>query len=307
MAWTKAELEAAIAAYREALVASGRTRGTITTYVGDAERFVRWLSSGGLARSRPREAPLARNPPRRRVPGHEPQGSHDALAAFRELAGRWDGQGRPRQPPIAWPRDRWLQALPDHAAFLRQLPPRLDRDVVRTVGASAAVGPRQAVEAFVATMAWGFGGVGYGPHRTARMLAQVATPGALVTVARAIKAHGAIDAYEHLATDARIRGLGPAFGTKFLAFTQPAGARPMALIHDALVGEWLTAHGLRRPASTTWNLKVYASYLEQMHRWADLLGLDPSDVEYLIFQNEANAQGSQWATDTDWRPAQVGT
>ena len=107
---------------------------------------------------------------------------------------------------------------------------------------------------------------------------------------------GALPAYRHLAGDYRIPGLGPAFGTKYIAFCQPGGHRPAALIHDELVSTWLATNARPDLSSTAWSVAIYEAYLDQVHRWADELEIDPEVVEYLIFQSMADERGSQWAT-----------
>jgi hypothetical protein len=149
---------------------------------------------------------------------------------------------------------------------------------------------------FVATMAWGFGWVGYGPHRTVKMLATPDAVTRLHAVRQAILSAGAVAGYRRLAGDCRIKGLGPAFGTKFITFCQPAGVRPAALIHDELVSTWMAANGRPDLSSTAWSGPTYEAYLDQVHRWADELQIDPEAVEYLIFQSMADERGNQWAT-----------
>lgn len=103
------------------------------------------------------------------------------------------GPGADAQQGIYWPRKRWLATLPEHAAFFRSLPAELDRAAVASRGAEAIDSPAAAVDAFLATMAWGHGRVGYGPFRTARALR--ATPMAadrLHRVALTVRADGAL-------------------------------------------------------------------------------------------------------------------
>jgi hypothetical protein len=269
MAWTKRELDEALVVYERSLVQAGRTRGTITTYVGDVRRFIDWLA--GAQQIPP--------PP--------------ALVA---LAGRWADAGRPPQPGIAWPRDRWTTAFPGHLSLLRALPDLLDRDAVRGVAGRASESEAASEAAFIATMVWGFGWVGYGPHRTANMLAIPWTPARLDAVAKTVIDAGAVAAYGRLAGDCRIRGLGPAFGTKFIAFCQRPAAVPVALIHDELVSAWLAANGRPDLGSAAWSPSTYKAYLEQIHGWAASVDLTPETVEYLIFQAMADARGNQWAS-----------
>jgi hypothetical protein len=200
------------------------------------------------------------------------------------------------QAPMAWPRKNWIEAFPDRADRLATLPRGLDRSDLQKLGTSAADDPESAEFAFIAVMAWGFGNVGYGPFRTKRILTE--TPGAadrLRSVAEAVARNGAIAGYRRLATDCRLRYLGPAFGTKFLYFTQAADRRPRALILDAFVSRWLGRETSHDFGVATWSERTYAEYLDLMHGWAAKLGCEPDLLEYSMFQEIANERGSQWA------------
>jgi hypothetical protein len=294
VSWTKRELDEAVARYERELIVAGRTPGTIATYVGDARRFVEWLAGAQVV-------PAAR--------GVRPSGTRRIGASGRvrliapiraprdlgRLVADWMRRGRPPQPGIAWPRDRWVSAFPHHRVTLHRLPDLLDRAGVRAVGDATKLTSASTEALFVATMAWGFGWVGYGPHRAVTMLGTPDAVARLHTVRQAVVSDGALAAYGHLAGDCRIKGLGPAFGTKFIAFCQPNGVRPAALIHDELVSTWLAANGRPDLSPTAWSVPTYEAYLDQVHRWADEVEIDPEVVEYLIFQSMADERGNQWA------------
>lgn len=128
------------------------------------------------------------------------------------------------------------------------------------------------------------------------MLADPSAGEKLKAVALTVCVEGAIAAYQSLGGANHVGGLGPAFGTKYLAFGQPEGAEPVALIHDELVTAWLEANGRPDLRAAGWEPEVYRSYLDQMHVWARDLGVSPETVEYLIFQAEAARRpGNQWA------------
>jgi hypothetical protein len=295
MTWTRQRLEDALADYERALVEAGRTRGTINTYVGDARRFVEWLVRNDWPRGlSPTET---RSEPRRSL-----SATRVAVAsaippptALRAIADDWSRAGRPSQEAIAWPRDRWERDFPDRRELFRSLPSALDRASVRQVCATAATSPQAAENALLATLAWGFGWIGYGPYRARLMLMTPKAGERLRSVARIAAAEGALAAYVSLGTENRIKGLGPAFGTKYLAFCQPDSQPVTALIHDFLVSEWLGANGRPDLRASTWTPEIYAAYLDQMHAWAQDLGITPETLEYLIFQHEADIRGSQWA------------
>ena len=93
---------------------------------------------------------------------------------------------------------------------------------------------------------------------------------------------------------AEIVGLGPAFGTKYLYFTQPPPQGPRALIVDALVTEWLDRETDLGFAAGAFSVPTYGRYLEMMHDWAASLGCEPDELESCMFRAIATERGSQW-------------
>jgi hypothetical protein len=165
-----------------------------------------------------------------------------APTALIEAARRWTARGRPAQPGSSWSRTSWGRTFPQYRPFFDALPDRIDRADAAAYG-QAAVDAAGAEEAFVVAMIWGYGPLGYGPYRTARVLAE--NPGAGVQLARiaaVARGRGALAAFEHVA-GRPMRYLGVAFGTKFLYFAT-AGADPQAVapILDAVVCRWLSEH-----------------------------------------------------------------
>ena len=207
-----------------------------------------------------------------------------------------DGRGSPTAVGGSWPRSRWEAHFPRHRGLFRELPDVLDREAVRRVALVAAEGESESERAFLATMAWGYGRVGYGPHRTANMLGMPDTRSSLVAAARSVRKDEALRGYERLAGDCRIKGLGPGLRNEV---RQRSGKRLTAsqppLIHDDLVASWLRDNGRPDLSASAWSARKYAAYLDQIQAWADALDLDPETVEYLIFQSRANQQGNQWA------------
>jgi hypothetical protein len=219
-----------------------------------------------------------------------------ALEALHRLVHDWRERGAPPQRAIKWRRADWMAAFPKHRDSLGRLPSSLDRDAVRRVGARAAESPREAEFAFLVVKAWGEGDNGYGPFRARESLEVTREPGArLMAAAQTLIARGAVPAYERLSDrgDCRIFSLGPAFGTKFLYFSQPDDQRPQALIHDKNVSDWLRDNaGLNLP-SASWSERRYRAYLAQMHSWAEDLGCSPDDVELCMFRSVLGS-GNQW-------------
>lgn len=297
MAWTRRQLDEAVTAYELALQKAGRTAGTVTTYVGDARRFVEWLAGERDLGARPLTRGSRATRPVVRVRRAGTGSLVPPPVALRKLVDDWENQGRPAQMAMPWPRDRWEAAFPAHKRVLRALPDALDRAAVRSVCARAGESEKAAQQALLATLAWGYGWVGYGPHRADAMLLAPDAAKRLRAVAKIAENEGAIAAYRSLGRENRIKGLGPAFGTKFIAFCQPEYVLPAALIHDELVTAWLEANGRSDLRASTWAPRKYEAYLDQNVAWATELGVTPETLEYLIFQDEADRRpGSQRAS-----------
>jgi hypothetical protein len=214
-----------------------------------------------------------------------------------QVVDAWRGAGSPRQEGMAWPRQRWTDHFPAQASTFADLPDHLTRSVVRRACLRAAESPAEAERAFLAVMAWGYGKVGYGPFRVRRLLD--ASPNAaahLQAAADELVRGGPVEAYARLGAHgaARLAGLGPAFGTKFLYFCSATGRRP-ALILDRLVARWLRDHTDLALNEARWSVSTYADYLDAMFRWAEELRIGADELEVCIFSQQAKVAGSQWA------------
>lgn len=217
-------------------------------------------------------------------------------AAVVRVVGEWQALGRPRQQGKLWPRAPWLATFPESAEALISLPNYLDRAAVRAACSGAPDSPAGAWHAFVIVMAWGYGTVGYGRWRTARILQTNArAPDQLVVVAQRLAERGALDAFGLLGGDCRLWGLGPAFGTKYLYFCPQSAAGPQALILDQLVARWLARCVDESFNAGSWSPRTYRRYLDLLGSWADALGVACDEVEWCIFQAESNQAGNQWA------------
>lgn len=216
--------------------------------------------------------------------------------AMRHVVNDWRAGGRPRQDGIAWPRRRWIAAFPEHNDHLAGLPERLARADVRASCVDAAHGGVATKRAFLTAMTWGYGNVGYGPWRTARILRT--TPNAvelLADVAAVLVADGAIAAYARLGSSRRLKWFGPAFGTKYLYFCQQRESARPALILDRLIADWLDKSGGLRLNPVPWSTATYRRYIEHMWTWAEALGVAPDVLEERIFVDEARKRRNQWA------------
>lgn len=215
--------------------------------------------------------------------------------AVKRAVERWEHGGRRRQPPIAWNRAAWLKALPAHKAALQALPEALGRETVLKAASDAANDETRTAQGFVVSMVWGFGKVGYGPSRVAKMLATERAEEHLAAAAEVLRAQGPLAGYEVLGTEHRIKGLGPAFGTKFLCF-QPGGED--ALILDRYITEFAEHRCGISWQSTRWSRQTYARYLDAMGEWSQACDIKPSMLEAILFMEQTAGTGGQWDTST---------
>jgi hypothetical protein len=207
---------------------------------------------------------------------------------------RWILDGRKPQAGIPWPRDRWIAAFPAHEKLWASLPDRLARADVVAASSGAAANETKAVEAFMTSMAWGYGNVGYGPWRVQRCLSTGGASAKLFDAAQSLVSGGPTAGYAALGAQNRLTGLGPAFGTKYLYFVSKAASTPVALILDRLVASWLREHSGLSINPVPWHPPSYHRYLETVGAWANELGVAADDVELCIFRDVA-AGGGQWA------------
>ena len=208
-------------------------------------------------------------------------------------------QGSPSQQAMGWSRPQWQEALPRNTEFLRGLPDAVGRTDVIKVCATAAASPADAERGFVAAMIWGYGTVGYGPYRTARVLtANAQAPEVLHHVADVAVTRGGVAAFEALKAD-RLKWLGVAFATKYLFFCAENGGAGPAPVLDRLVRGWLGDHTGWAPR-LDWQLGDYTTYVQAVVAWAGELQMRPADVELLMFRSAANADPtSRWRQEPD--------
>lgn len=234
--------------------------------------------------------------------------------ALHEIVRRWHDQKMPPQPGSRWSRVSWGREFGAHQDFLNSLPDYVDR-AEATRQANAAITPEGAVRAFLTAMIWGYGPVGYGPFRTARVLRE--NPGAaerLAAIAWIARREGGLAAFADIAAQP-LRYLGVAFGTKYLYFcTASSPDKPgIGPVLDAVVRRWLAAHADLRLNIDIWHTGEYKRYLKAMEDWSAQLGLSVDTIEELIFRDGVTREGSailaeSWAaTDEPAEPMEIGS
>jgi hypothetical protein len=141
-------------------------------------------------------------------------------------------------------------------------------------------------------MVWGFGNRGYGPWRTARMLAAPDAEDRVAEVLRVAREEGAVAAYEAIAGACRLDRMGPVFATKLLYFAGKGSRLPgkAPVVLDRLVGLLLSEHGV----ALRWGRfhpGDYARYLDLVDSIGRRVGADPEDVECALFDAAVRSGG----------------
>ncbi|MBY6708087.1 hypothetical protein HQ308_14875 [Rhodococcus sp. BP-241] len=196
-----------------------------------------------------------------------------------------------RYPAARW--SKWVGHLDGVSDVLETLPSELDRALAaRRIDELLA---DNVAGAFVVAMIWGHGSSGYGPYRTARILTDSTAPassplseGVIEKLTRSVSVAQDGDAvlgYRFLTHASPVRGLGPAFFTKWLYFVTARGnpTSPLAApILDALVINWMRKHaGVRIRAGYTIDYRVY---LDHLTAWGAATDHTPVEVEERIFR-----------------------
>lgn len=178
-------------------------------------------------------------------------------------------------------------------------------EVVKTARRCSETGTWE--ELLVASFVWGVGPVGYGPSRLSKLLTSSSIGRALDEAIAELRAdeagdeRPAVSAYRSLLLEHHIRGLGPAFFTKFLYFAGKAieveGPKPLIL--DAVLARAVREQQVlhldgapyaKRDAATTWptwgwSPYRYGLYLDVMERVASAVGVDTDVAELALFKS----------------------
>jgi hypothetical protein len=181
---------------------------------------------------------------------------------------------------------------------MAQLPEVLDRQTVRAACANSTNSAPDAMRAFLATMAWGYGRVGYGVWRVAQAFTDLRVGRKLLDVARTLDQEGPQAAYQQMGGESRLPLIGPAFGTKFLYFCDSGRFGRRGLILDRLVAVWLRENTHFWVNSVPWSPNRYGAYLNQMREWAANLAVEPDALELVIFLEMSERRGNQWTPNS---------
>lgn len=201
-------------------------------------------------------------------------------------ANRHRQQGSVRFRPATW--RPWLEPHGATAVLQRgkasskageRLISRQDLALLRD---EAGADPAGLQQLFVAVMIWGSGVTnGRGPRYTGAALDDPRLTEVLSRTRRLVRSGDLASAYEQF----RVTGIGRAFFTKWFAAVDDGSANERALILDSRVFQTLNALGWvsHKVAGTKgWSTR-YVTYVRAMHSWAEDLNVEPSWLEWLMF------------------------
>ena len=209
----------------------------------------------------------------------------DAQARVSKLIGQWREAGSTPQEAFDWSKSsaNWTRDIPQMKKFIESLPRSLDRTFLRETAQNQDF---SAVEKFTATMIWGYGDVGYGSYRVKKMFNSLDFVRKIENSFSMCQSNEPLAAYSYLSKN-RIEQLGPAFGTKWIAFVTPTGSP--APIYDSLIGTWFSTFAAADFEGVSlnpevWSLKTYTSYFLWMSKVADKHSIKCDDLELVLFQ-----------------------
>jgi hypothetical protein len=187
----------------------------------------------------------------------------------------------------------------DALAALEALPGRLDRTIVRDV-VQANLAVDRVLAAFVPVLIWGGPG-GYGPFRAKAILtglrnrtnATAPMDGTirhrLLAGANAVRDSGAEEAFRLMNNEGKIKYLGGAFFTKWIAFASMVDSidgPDVAPILDKRVSDWIAANTVpgERTCLSPQSSGDYCRYLDVLDSWGAPFGRTRAQVELGIFE-----------------------
>ena len=202
------------------------------------------------------------------------------------LVQTWRKKGSPDQEAFGWSRSKakWQDLAHEFNVDISSFPEMIDRNFIWQLNKSSA--PAEMV--FIAVMIWGYGDIGYGPHRVRQMFQSPNFLPSLVKVRALCKSRKYSEAYSQLKS-AKIRQLGPSFGTKVLTFYHDPKHAPAIL--DSVVSKWCSRHVKDGPIAggltiETWSLTTYDRYQEWMSDLSRFHGVPICSIEQIIFEDE---------------------
>jgi hypothetical protein len=202
-----------------------------------------------------------------------------------KLVNQWRDNGSPEQEAFPWQisKRNWTQLAYDFDIVIDNFPELIDRQFLWDLSSSSA----PVRSAFLAIMVWGYGDIGYGPHRVRQMYESEGFEKSIKLTKELCQAAETVEAYIVL-KNSRIRQLGPSFGSKVLTFFHKPGFAPA--IFDSIVAKWLnenapTLFGSNGANAETWSVTTYERYNKWIADAASDFQISACNLEQLIFSD----------------------
>lgn len=188
-----------------------------------------------------------------------------------------------------WHAARWRTAFESNQALYDQLSDHAGENsgIARAFIHERAAEGTDPVWLFLLAMVWGYGDVGYGPHRTTSVLADAEARKNIRKIVEDTQNFGPSAGWKDLLSTHPVPGLGMSFGTKLLYFAgyNSGHLRPLILDDRVRWSLYDLSRGTVPPPGKRVSNRHYVAYLELAERWSvDPRWLqEPDVVEYALF------------------------
>lgn len=198
-----------------------------------------------------------------------------------QLISTWNQSGKIRQEGTVWPKNKWATEFKIYKDLFLSAPDLLDRPTVAKI-CQKSLNDDKYIEAFLITMAWGYGTRGYGRYRTRKVLENPNFE-LLIQESGKFASSGLPIAAVSLFEKIQPKGIKIAYASKYLYFAS-YGSQRETLILDSFIEKFLKEkEGLRLKLSK-FDSKNYETYLEFMESKATSYGIKPGILEEAIFK-----------------------
>lgn len=220
-----------------------------------------------------------------------------SLLELPSAAGSWLGRTDAREVILdhrmSVNRKWWAREFADHSRPDTLLDQTISRGELFAIAEDASRSPTGALTLLWNAIAWG-SGTSSRNNRT-RITAVAASPtaaGELLQRAAQISRHDPQSAYELLlpANKPALKGLGPAFFTKYFYFAGAGAADHPCYILDERVARALYAIGWTSLPTSQWRASAYQRYCDLLQRWAAELHAPRADlIERWLFDDAGHS------------------
>lgn len=227
-----------------------------------------------------------------------PQGNRIANSDIYLQVEEWKLFGRPYQGGLDWSLAKWIKDFPEYTTFLTEAKNRnlglLDRRTLRIIVAEA-LEKNEYQSAFLIVMVWGFGFRGYAGFRSLKIMGDPDFEATLKKTVDALHVGDFESAYRYLIEEGP-KGLGCAFGSKFLHFATPLSVKNYPIILDNLISKALNRSGSTHFNTFAIGSQKYLQIVNKFHEAANFFQIEAQELEELLFSNILKeSAGGDWS------------